>query len=172
MSMKEEKDGGVRLARVRARARFRPRLLDLFDGSYRVADVGHDVVAGITVGLIAIPLALALGIASVPGGAETPFPAPAVGIFTAIIAGFLISALGGSRVQIGGPTAAFIPIVLLIIEKHGYVGLLMATIMAGVILVIMGLARMGSLIKFVPWPVICGFTTGIALPVDGGSTCI
>jgi SulP family sulfate permease len=122
-------------------------------------------MAGLTVGLIALPLALALGIASVPVGAATPFPAPALGIFTAIIAGFIISALGGSRVQIGGPTAAFIPIILMIIEKHGYAGLMMATVMAGVILVIMGLAKMGSLIKFIPWPVTSGFTTGIAVAI-------
>ena len=94
-------------------------------------------------GLIALPLALALGVASVSVGVSTPFPAPAVGIFTAIIAGFIVSALGGSRVQIAGPTAAFMPIILLIIERYGYDGLLLATIMGGAILVIMGLARMG-----------------------------
>lgn len=148
-----------------ARARFRPRVLEIFRGKYGRADLGNDLMAGLTVGMIALPLALALGIASVPLGVKTPFPAPALGIFTAIIAGFLISALGGSRVQIGGPTAAFIPIILLIIEKHGYGGLLMATVMAGVILIIMGLAKMGSLIKFIPWPVTSGFTTGIAVAI-------
>ena len=101
---------------VRSRPRFRPRSLELFNGTYRAADLGRDVMAGLTVGMIALPLALALGIAGVPHGVDTPFPAPALGIFTAIIAGLIISALGGSRVQIGGPTAAFIPIVLLIIE--------------------------------------------------------
>lgn len=145
--------------------RFKPRLLEVFNGKYGRAELGQDLMAGLTVGMIALPLALALGIASVPIGEKTPFPAPALGIFTAIIAGFLISALGGSRVQIGGPTAAFIPIILLIIEKHGYGGLLMATIMAGVILVIMGLAKMGSLIKYIPWPVTSGFTTGIAVAI-------
>jgi sulfate permease, SulP family len=153
-----------------ARSRFRPRLLEIFNGSYRPGDLGHDIMAGITVGMIALPLALALGIASVPAGVETSFPAPAPGIFTAIIAGFLISALGGSRVQIGGPTAAFIPIILLIIEKHGYGGLLIATIMAGVILVTMGLAKMGSLIKFIPWPVTSGLTTGIAVVIMATQT--
>ena len=148
-----------------ARPRFKPRLLEVFSGGYGRADLGRDVMAGLTVGMIALPLALALGIASVPAGVATPSPAPALGIFTAIIAGFLISALGGSRVQIGGPTAAFIPIILLIIEKHGYGGLLMATVMAGVILIIMGLAKMGSLIKFIPWPVTSGFTTGIAVAI-------
>ncbi|MDP3852063.1 MAG: SulP family inorganic anion transporter [Luteolibacter sp.] len=148
-----------------ARLMFKPRLLEVFSGNYSRADLGNDIMAGLTVGMIALPLALALGIASVPAGAETPFPAPALGIFTAIIAGFLISVFGGSRVQIGGPTAAFIPIILLIIEKHGYAGLMMATVMAGVILVIMGLAKMGSLIKYIPWPVTSGFTTGIAVAI-------
>ena len=116
-------------------------------------------------GLIALPLALALGIASVPVGVETPLPAPTLGIVTAIIAGLIISLLGGSRVQIGGPTAAFIPIILLIISEHGYTGLLLATMMAGVILVVMGLTGMGALIKFIPWPVTSGFTTGIAVAI-------
>lgn len=162
------KEGKVRSKSERAR--FRPRLLELFNGTYGRADLGTDVMAGLTVGMIALPLALALGIASVPAGVATPFPAPALGIFTAIIAGLLISALGGSRVQIGGPTAAFIPIILLIIERHGYSGLLMATMMAGVILVIMGLAKMGSLIKFIPWPVTSGFTTGIAVAIMATQT--
>jgi sulfate permease, SulP family len=152
------------------RLRFRPRLLEVFGGNYDRSQFGNDVTAGVTVGMIALPLALALGIASVPLGVETPFPAPALGIFTAIIAGFVISTLGGSRVQIGGPTAAFIPIILLIIEKHGYSGLLMATVMAGLILVIMGLAKMGSLIKFIPWPVTSGFTTGIAVAIMATQT--
>ncbi len=149
---------------------FQPRSLMLWRGSYGKAELVGDVMAGMTVGMIALPLALALGIASVPQGVATPYPAPALGIFTAIIAGFLISALGGSRVQIGGPTAAFIPIILLIIERHGYGGLLMATVMAGVILILMGLARMGSLIKFIPWPVTSGFTTGIAVAIMATQT--
>jgi SulP family sulfate permease len=147
------------------RPRFKPRLLEVFGARYGRAELGGDVMAGITVGFIALPLALALGIASVPAGVATPLPAPAIGIFTAIIGGLLVSALGGSRVQIGGPTAAFIPIILLIIERHGFAGLIMATLMAGVILIIMGLARMGSLIKFIPWPVTSGFTTGIAVAI-------
>jgi len=163
--MKEGKKG-----LLSARPRFKPRLLEVFGGKYGRSDLGNDLMAGLTVGMIALPLALALGIASVPVGVETRFPAPALGIFTAIIAGFLISALGGSRVQIGGPTAAFIPIILLIIEKHGYGGLLMATVMAGVILVIMGLAKMGSLIKYIPWPVTSGFTTGIAVAIMATQT--
>ncbi len=144
---------------------FRPEALNLFKGGYRRSHFGADLGAGISVGLTALPLALALGIASIPAGAETPFPAPAIGLFTAIIGGFIISALGGTRAQIGGPTAAFIPIVLLIVERHGFGGLLVATIMAGIILVVMGLAKMGTLIKFIPWPVVSGFTTGIAVSI-------
>jgi hypothetical protein len=132
-------------------------LLDVLKGPYRPSDLSSDVLAGITVGLIALPLALALGIASLPASEATPFPAPALGIFTAIIAGLIISLLGGSKVQIGGPTAAFIPIILLIVERHGYGGLLVATMMAGVILVVMGITRMGVLIKYIPWPVTSGF---------------
>jgi len=142
------------------RGLFTPRILEVLKGGY-----GRHALAGVTVGLIALPLALALGVASVPAGAPTPFPAPAVGIFTAIIAGFVVSALGGSRVQIAGPTAAFMPIILLIIERYGYDGLLLATIMAGVILVVMGLARMGAVIKYIPYPVTSGFTTGIAVSI-------
>ena len=106
-----------------AKPLFRPRLLEIFKQPYGRSDLLADVTAGITVGLIALPLALALGIASVPSGMETPYPPPAIGLFTAIFAGLVISSLGGSRVQIGGPTATFIRIVLLIIEKHGYSGL-------------------------------------------------
>jgi SulP family sulfate permease len=146
-------------------SRFRPRSLELFNGGYSREQLIADLGAGVTVGLIALPLALALGVASVPVGVATPFPAPAVGLFTAIIAGFIVSILGGSRVQIAGPTAAFMPIVLLVIEHYGYDGLLLATIMAGCMLVIMGVARLGTLIKFIPYPVTSGFTTGIAVSI-------
>jgi len=114
-----------------------------------------DATAGVIVGIVALPLAIAFGIAS---GVT-----PEKGIITAIIAGFIISSLGGSRVQIGGPTGAFIIIVYGIIQNYGTTGLAIATLMAGVILVIMGVARFGSLIKFIPYPVIVGFTSGIAL---------
>ncbi len=145
---------------------FRPRSLELFHAEKRGSfSLAGEALAGLTVGLIALPLALALGIASIPQGIETPLPAPALGIFTAVIGGFLISLLGGSRVQIGGPTAAFIPIILLIVSKHGYSGLLLATMMAGAILILMGVTRMGALIKFIPWPVTSGFTTGIAVAI-------
>jgi sulfate permease, SulP family len=148
-----------------AKSLFRPRLLDIFNQPYGWSDFLADLMAGITVGLIALPLALALGIASIPAGTQTPYPPPAVGLFTASFAGLVISSLGGSRVQIGGPTAAFIPIVLLIIERYGYSGLILATLMAGGILITMGFARMGTLIKFIPWPVTSGFTTGIAVAI-------
>ncbi len=133
---------------------FRPRLIDALRG-YNKARLSTDVIAGVTVGVIALPLAIAFAIAS---GAK-----PEAGIFTAIIAGFIISALGGSRVQIGGPTGAFIVIVYGIIMQYGYANLLICTIMAGVMLLAMGLTRMGNLIKFFPRPLIIGFTNGIAV---------
>ncbi len=133
---------------------FRPRLFDALLG-YSKARFSTDITAGITVGIIALPLAIAFAIAS---GAK-----PEAGIFTAIIAGFIISSLGGSRVQIGGPTGAFIVIVYGIIEHYGFANLLICTIMAGVMLVAMGLTRMGSMIKFFPRPLILGFTSGIAV---------
>ena len=114
-----------------------------------------DITAGTIVGIVALPLAIAFGIAS---GVT-----PEKGLITAIIAGFIISFLGGSRVQIGGPTGAFIVIVYGIIQQYGFNGLIIATIMAGVILVIMGFARFGAIIKFIPYPVVVGFTSGIAL---------
>ena len=133
---------------------FRPRLIDALHG-YNKARLSTDLTAGLTVGVIALPLAIAFAIAS---GAK-----PEAGIFTAIIAGFIISALGGSRVQIGGPTGAFIVIVYGIIIQYGFANLLICTIMAGVMLVAMGLTRMGNLIKFFPRPLIIGFTNGIAV---------
>jgi len=114
-----------------------------------------DATAGVIVGIVALPLAIAFGIAS---GVT-----PEKGIITAIIAGFIISFFGGSRVQIGGPTGAFIIIVYGIVQQYGTTGLAIATIMAGIILVIMGLVNFGSLIKFIPYPVVVGFTSGIAL---------
>lgn len=133
---------------------FRPSLISSLRG-YNKTRFSSDVTAGITVGVIALPLAIAFAIAS---GAK-----PEAGIFTAIIAGFIISALGGSRVQIGGPTGAFIIVVYGIIERFGFANLMICTIMAGVMLVAMGLTRMGSLIKFFPRPLILGFTSGIAV---------
>jgi SulP family sulfate permease len=137
-----------------AHARFRPRLLDSLDG-YDGARFGTDVVAGITVGVLALPLAMAFAIAS--------GMSPASGIVTAIIAGLVISALGGSRVQIGGPTGAFIVIVYGIVVQYGVANLLICTMMAGVMLLAMGLARLGTWIRFIPISVISGFTKGIAV---------
>jgi sulfate permease, SulP family len=115
----------------------------------------NDLIAGVTVAIIALPLSLALAIGS---GVR-----PERGLFTAIIAGFLISLLGGSRVQIGGPAGAFMAIVAGIVARDGYEGLCIATVMAGAILIIMGIAKLGSLVKFIPYPVTTGFTTGIAV---------
>src|SRR6476660_7318670 len=120
----------------------------------------NDLLAGLTVGVIALPLAIAFGIAS--------HVTPQQGLYTAIIAGFLISALGGSRVQIGGPTGAFVVIIAGVMDRFGYGGLAMATLMAGAILIIMGLAKFGAMIKFIPYPVTTGFTTGIAVIIASG----
>ncbi|KXU34646.1 sulfate permease [Cephaloticoccus primus] len=148
--------------------RFRPRLFTLPRAAFGKGQLLTDGLAGITVALIALPLALALAVASIPPGVATPIPIPAIGIFTAIIGGFLVSLLGGSRVQISGPTAAFVTVILLIIDRHGYDGLLLATLMAGAILVVMGLSGLGTLIKFIPYPVTSGFTTGIAIAIIVG----
>ena len=123
--------------------------------SYSRSQFRSDLAAGVIVGIVALPLAIAFAIAS---GVT-----PDRGLYTAIIAGFLISALGGSRVQIGGPTGAFVVIVYGIVQKYGIDGLIVATIMAGVILVILGIAKLGSAIKFIPHPVVVGFTSGIAV---------
>ncbi len=116
-----------------------------------------DIIAGVLVGIVALPLSIAFGIAS--------GVAPEKGLITAVIGGFVISFLGGSRVQIGGPTGAFIVIVYGIVQNYGINGLMLATIMAGIILVIMGFAKFGSMIKFIPYPVIVGFTSGIAVVI-------
>ena len=123
--------------------------------NYSARQFTHDLAAGITVGLVALPLAMAFGIAS---GVT-----PQAGLYTAVVAGFLISALGGSRVQIGGPTGAFVVIVAGIVARFGIAGLSLVTLMAGVLLLIMGITGLGSAVKFIPRPVIIGFTNGIAL---------
>ncbi len=124
---------------------------------YNRAQFGQDALAGIIVGIVAIPLAIAFGISSGVG--------PTEGLVTAIIAGLLISVFGGSKVQIGGPTGAFIVIIYGIIQQYGLAGLMIATVMAGLLLIMMGVAHLGSVIKFVPYPVIVGFTAGIALTI-------
>ncbi len=135
---------------------FRPKLFDTLPG-YGKDSFTHDLSAGITVGVLALPLAMAFAIAS--------GMSPTAGIWTAIVAGFLISALGGSRVQIGGPTGAFIPIVYAIVADYGVQNLLIATMMSGVLLFAMGALRLGSMIRFIPLSVVIGFTNGIAVVI-------
>lgn len=135
---------------------FQPRLFESLKG-YNKERFSKDLMAGIIVGIVAIPLAIAFGIASGVG--------PTEGLVTAIIAGFLISALGGTNVQIGGPTGAFIVIVYGIIQQFGLAGLAIATVMAGVMQVLMGAFKLGSVIKFMPYPIIVGFTGGIAITI-------
>ena len=124
---------------------------------YDRAKFAKDIMAGIIVGIVAIPLAIAFGIASGVG--------PTEGLVTAIIAGFIVSALGGSRVQIGGPTGAFIVIIYGVVQQFGLGGLAIATIMAGIMLVLMGIFKLGTIIKFMPYPIIVGFTAGIAVTI-------
>src|SRR5947199_486398 len=123
--------------------------------SYSLNKLLHDVVAGITVGLVALPLAMAFAIAS---GLT-----PQAGIYCAMVTGFLISALGGSKTQIGGPTGAFVVVVSGIVAVHGIDGLFMCTMMAGLLLIVLGATGMGSAVKFIPRPVVIGFTNGIAI---------
>lgn len=133
---------------------FRPKLLECLHGYDRHTFI-TDAVAGITVGIVALPLAMALAIAS---GLK-----PEVGIFTSIIGGFLISLFGGSRVQIGGPAGAFVPLLVPIVAVHGPRGLAVCALMAGVILFVLGAAKLGVMIKYIPYPVVTGFTSGIAI---------
>lgn len=135
---------------------FRPKLFEVFR-NYSKADFSTDLMAGIIVGIVALPLAIAFGIAS---GVT-----PEKGIITAIVAGFIISFLGGSKVQIGGPTGAFIVIIYGIIQEYGIEGLTVATLMAGILLVLMGVFKLGAVIKFIPYPIIVGFTSGIAVTI-------
>lgn len=135
---------------------FHPELLSTIK-TYSRKQLLQDVIAGIIVGIVALPLAIAFGIAS---GVT-----PEKGIVTAIVAGFVISLLGGSRVQIGGPTGAFIVIVAGVVNSYGLSGLMIATFLAGILLIIMGLLKLGDVIKFMPYPVIVGFTSGIALVI-------
>ena len=138
---------------------FVPESLRAWRGYDRKAFLA-DVAAGLTVGVIALPLAIGFGIAS---GVK-----PEQGLWTAIIAGFLISALGGSRFQVGGPTGAFVPVLFAIVAQHGYDGLALASIMAGVMLFLMGFFKLGQIIKFIPYPVVAGFTSGIAVIIFTG----
>jgi SulP family sulfate permease len=135
--------------------RFAPKLLTLLRDGYGLSAFRSDALAGLTVAIVALPLAMALAVAS--------GTTPDKGLLTAVVAGLLISALGGSRFQIGGPTGAFIPVVYAIIASHGFDGLVLATLMAGALLVGAGLMRVGTLMKYMPQPVITGFTSGIAV---------
>ncbi len=134
---------------------FAPKIVEVLREGYGKKEFFADSVSGLTVAIVALPLAMAIAIAS-----NVP---PAAGIFTAIVAGFIISAFGGSRFQIGGPTAAFAVTVATIVSKHGYDGLALATMMAGVMLLVFGFFRAGVLIRFIPYPVLTGFTSAIAL---------
>src|SRR4051812_2230724 len=137
-----------------------PKFIVCLREGFTKRQVMGDLLAGITVGMIALPLAIAFAIAS--------HVTPERGLYTAIVAGFLIALLGGSRVQIGGPTGAFVVIIAGVVDKFGYEGLALATAMAGVILIILGLAKFGAMIKFIPYPVTTGFTAGIAVIIFSG----
>jgi SulP family sulfate permease len=145
--------------------RYLPKSIVCLRQGYSLRTFTHDLFAGVTVGIVALPLAMAFGIASIPEDVASAagLSPPAMGLYTAVVAGFLISALGGSRVQIGGPTGAFIVIVYGVAARHGYAGLATATLMAGVIVILMGLFSFGAMIKFIPYPVTTGFTSGIAV---------
>ena len=136
---------------------FKPKLFSTLKSGYNKQKFVQDLLAGIIVGIVALPLAIAFGIAS---GAT-----PEAGILTAIVAGFLISFFGGSQVQIGGPTGAFIVIVFGIIQEYGMNGLMIATFMAGAFLILMGILHLGTIIKYIPYPIVVGFTSGIALTI-------
>jgi SulP family sulfate permease len=135
-----------------------PKLLSILRDGYTRQMFRGDLLGGLTVGIVALPLSIALAIAS---GVK-----PEQGLYTAIFAGFVIAVLGGTRAQISGPTGAFIVIVYGIVQKYGYDGLVVATLIAGVLLIVMGLARMGAFLKFIPYPVTVGFTAGIALIIS------
>src|SRR5450432_2016568 len=138
---------------------FSPVIVSALRG-YRRSDLLADLGAGLTVGLIALPLAIGFGIAS---GVT-----PQQGLWTGIIASLVVALLGGSRFQVTGPTGAFVPVLFSIVAAYGYGGLALATIMAGAMLVILGALRMGRLLKFIPYPVVAGFTSGIALIIFCG----
>lgn len=136
---------------------FRPKILTVFKAGYNKRQLSSDVLAGIVVGIVALPLAIAFAVAS---GVS-----PERGLVTAIVAGFLISLLGGSRVQIGGPTGAFIVIIVGVVSQYGLDGLMISTILAGILLILFGVLKLGTLLKYFPHPLIVGFTSGIALVI-------
>ena len=134
---------------------YTPKLVTILREGYGLKDLRADAIAGLTVAIVALPLSMAIAVASGVG--------PERGLYTAIVGGFLISLLGGSRFQIGGPAGAFIVLVALIVQREGYDGLVLATLIAGVILIAVGLLRVGTFIKYIPYPVTIGFTSGIAV---------
>ncbi|MCJ7764602.1 MAG: SulP family inorganic anion transporter, partial [Thiovulaceae bacterium] len=136
---------------------FKPKLFSILKEGLTKEQLLSDIFAGIVVGIIALPLAIAFAVAS---GVS-----PEKGLITAVIAGFLISVFGGSRVQIGGPTGAFIIIIYGIVEQYGIDGLIISTVMSGIILILFGLLRLGALLKYFPYPLVVGFTSGIALVI-------
>ena len=140
---------------------FLPKLVTVLREGYGMRDLRADALAGLTVAIVALPLSMAIAIAS---GAT-----PAQGLYTAIIGGFLVSALGGSRFQIGGPAGAFIVLVASTVQMHGMDGLFLATILSGLILAAIGFLRLGTYIKFIPYPVTVGFTAGIAVIIFAAS---
>ena len=139
---------------------FTPKLATVLAEGYSFARLRADLLAGLTVAIVALPLSMALAIAS--------HASPDKGLITAIVAGFMISALGGSRVQVGGPTGAFVVVIAGIIARHGYDGLVLATLLAGVIMIVGGYAGLGRLMRYVPMPVVTGFTAGIAVIIASG----
>ncbi|HTB36563.1 MAG TPA: SulP family inorganic anion transporter, partial [Reyranella sp.] len=136
-------------------ALYMPKLVTVLREGYGFAAFRADAMAGLTVAIVALPLSMAIAIAS--------GTTPERGLFTAIVGGFLISALGGSRFQVGGPAGAFIVLVASAVDRHGIDGVLLATVMAGIFLMMAGFLRLGTFIKFIPYPVTVGFTAGIAV---------
>ncbi len=134
---------------------FTPKLVTVLKEGYGLRDFRADAIAGLTVAIVALPLSMAIAIASGVG--------PERGLYTAIIGGFLVSTLGGSRFQIGGPAGAFIVLVAAIVERHGYDGLVLAMLLAGLIMIAAGFLRLGTYVKYIPFPVTVGFTAGIAV---------
>src|SRR5688572_19820346 len=134
---------------------FTPKLVTVFREGYQWQHLRADALAGLTVAIVALPLSMAIAIAS---GAS-----PAQGLYAAIVGGFIVSALGGSRFQIGGPAGAFIVLVAATVQAHGFDGLLLATMMSGAILAAIGFFKLGTYVKFIPYPVTVGFTAGIAV---------
>jgi sulfate permease, SulP family len=139
---------------------FTPKLVTVFREGYGLKDLQADAVAGLTVAIVALPLSMAIAI----GSGVTPER----GLYTAIVGGFLVSLLGGSRVQIGGPAAAFIVLISAIVAREGYDGLVLATIVAGVLMILTGLLQLGTFVKYIPYPVTVGFTAGIAVIIAVG----